>query len=95
MINEAQLSLPMKLTSYPLKTYFLTCAAPRTKSKGLPIGGPFERPEKATRGGVNGSQSKFLYKNWHMSQVQTQKPKPYKKEMNTPTNIIEMIPSKL
>jgi hypothetical protein len=27
-----------------------------------------------------------------MSQVQTPKPKPYKKVMNTPTNIIEMTP---
>jgi hypothetical protein len=58
--------------------------------------GIFEGLEKATRGGgVNGSQSKFFCKNWAMSQVQTPKPKPYKKVMNTPTNIIEMIPSKL
>jgi hypothetical protein len=48
------------------------------------------RPE-----GVNGSQSKFLCKNWPMSQVQTPKLKSYMKVMNTPTNIIEMIPSKL
>jgi hypothetical protein len=44
---------------------------------------------------VNGSQSKLLFKNWPMSQVQIPKPKPYKKVMNTPTNIIEMTPSKL
>jgi hypothetical protein len=50
--------------------------------------------EKVTRG-VNGSQSKFLYKNWPMSQVQTPKPKPYKKVMNTPTNSIEMTPLKV
>jgi hypothetical protein len=53
-------------------------------------------PEKVTRGGgVNGSQSKFLCKNWPMSQVETPNPKPYKKVMNTPTNSIEMIPQKL
>jgi hypothetical protein len=52
----------------------------------------YKGPAKATRGGVNGSQSKFLCKNWPMSQVQTPKPKPYKKVMNTPTNIIEMTP---
>jgi hypothetical protein len=56
-----------------------------------------EGPEKVTRrgGGVNGNQSKFLYKNWPMSQVQTPKPKSYKKVINTPTNSIEMISSKL
>jgi hypothetical protein len=55
-----------------------------------------EGPEKATRGGgMNGSQSKFLCKNWLMSQVQTPNPKPYKKVINTPTNSIEMLPSKL
>jgi hypothetical protein len=41
------------------------------------------------------SQSKFLYKNWPMSWVQTPNPKSYNKVMNTPTNIIEMIPSKI
>jgi hypothetical protein len=30
-----------------------------------------------------------------MSQVQTPKPKPYKKVMNTPTNSIEMTPLKV
>jgi hypothetical protein len=54
-----------------------------------------EEPKKATRGRVNESQSKFLCKNSPMSQVQTPKRKPYKKVMNTPTNSIEMIPSKL
>jgi hypothetical protein len=44
---------------------------------------------------VNGSQIKFFCKNWPMSQVQTLKPEPYKKVMNTPTNSIEIIPSKL
>jgi hypothetical protein len=48
------------------------------------------RPE-----GVNESQSKFLYETRPMPQVQTPKLKPYKKVMNTPTNSIEMIPSKL
>jgi hypothetical protein len=57
---------------------------------------PLEGPEKTTRGGgVNESQSKFLYKNWPISQVQTSKSKPYKKVINTPTNSIEMILSKL
>jgi hypothetical protein len=50
--------------------------------------------EKTTRG-VNESQSKFLYKNWHTSKVQTPKSTSYKKVMNTSTNNIEMIPSKL
>jgi hypothetical protein len=31
---------------------------------------------------VNKSQIKFFGKNWPMSQVQTPKPKPYKKVMN-------------
>jgi hypothetical protein len=50
-----------------------------------------EGPEKATRGGVKGSQSKFLEENWPMSQVQTPKPKPYKNVMNTPTNSVDKI----
>jgi hypothetical protein len=53
---------------------------------------------EVTRGGgegVNGSLIKLFYKNWPMSQVQTTKPKPYKKVNNTPTNNIEMIPLKL
>jgi hypothetical protein len=56
-----------------------------------------EGPEKTTRGGggVNESQSKFFYKNWHTSKVQTPKSTSYKKVMNTSTNNIEMIPSKL
>jgi hypothetical protein len=29
---------------------------------------PIERPEKATRGGVNGSQSNFLKETWPISQ---------------------------
>jgi hypothetical protein len=55
-----------------------------------------DRRRRSEGGGeVNGSQSKFLYKNWSMSQVQILKPKPCKEVMNTPTNSIEMIPSKL
>jgi hypothetical protein len=46
-------------------------------------------------GGVNGSLIKFFCKNLPMSQVQTPKPKPYKKVMNTSTNSAEMISSKL
>jgi hypothetical protein len=40
MIKGIQVFLPMKLTSYPAKIYVFTCVAPRTKSKGLLIGGP-------------------------------------------------------
>jgi hypothetical protein len=47
------------------------------------------------RGGVNGSLIKFFCKNWPMSQVETLNPKPWKKVMNTQTNNIEMVPSKL
>jgi hypothetical protein len=46
-------------------------------------------------GGVNGSQIKFFYKYRPMSQVKSLEPKHYKKMMNTPSNIIELIPSKL
>jgi hypothetical protein len=55
-----------------------------------------EGPREVTGrgGGVNGSRIKFFHKNRPMSQVQTPKPKPCKKVMNTPTNSIEMIPSK-
>jgi hypothetical protein len=35
------------------------------------------------RGAVNESWIKFFFKNWHISQVQTPKPKPCKKVMNT------------
>jgi hypothetical protein len=45
--------------------------------------------------GANGSLIKFFCKNQPMSQVQSLKPKHCKKVMNTPTNIVEMIPSKL
>jgi hypothetical protein len=53
------------------------CRATKWKENKLPniIGGP----EKVTREGVNGSQSKFLCKNRYMSQVQTPKSKPCKK----------------
>jgi hypothetical protein len=56
-----------------------------------------EGPREVTGGGegVNGSLIKFFCKNGPMSQVQIPKQKPYKKVMNTPTNRVEMIPSKL
>jgi hypothetical protein len=44
---------------------------------------------------VNGSIIKFFYKNQPMSQVQTLRPKYYKKVMNTPTNSVEVIPLEL
>jgi hypothetical protein len=44
---------------------------------------------------MNGSLIKLCCKNWPISQVQTTKLKPFKKVMNIPTNIIEMISSKL
>jgi hypothetical protein len=34
----------------------------------------FEGSEKATRGGVNGSQSKFLVGTWHISQIEPDTP---------------------
>jgi hypothetical protein len=71
---------------------FLLCGVYRICKKE---GNYYEGSEKATRAGVNESQSKFLCKNWPMSQVQTPKSKPYKKVMNTPTNNIEMVSSKL
>jgi hypothetical protein len=46
-------------------------------------------------GGVNGRLIKFFYKNQLMSQVQSPKAKHYDKVMNTPTNRVKMVPSKL
>jgi hypothetical protein len=54
-----------------------------------------EGPREATGRGVNGSRIKFFCKNRYMSQVQTLKPKSCKKVVNTPTNSVQKIPSKL
>jgi hypothetical protein len=55
------------------------------------------KPREVTGGGGGGTvaESKFFCKNYSMSQVQTLKPKPFNKVMNTPTNSVEMIPSML
>jgi hypothetical protein len=57
--------------------------------------GEFKGPRETTGGGVNGSPIKFFCENGPLSQVETPNPKPYNKLMNTLTNSVEMIPSKL
>jgi hypothetical protein len=67
----------------------------KTMKGAAPMKGS-EGPRPAMAGGeVNWSWIKFFYKNRPISQVKTLKLKPCKKVMNTLTNNVEMIPSKL